>query len=292
MWPETGPDFRHMVERISRPPWRPRDHLVMGGAFARAEARGKRTRAGCDCGYDLDGRLAALHGIGGFKDERRLLAAHQLDIDFRQQLRIEQRPMLRAVAVVDPVAPAKRVERIRPHGVLAPGDRQRVDDAPRLDRRQAKAAELRIEEADIEIRVVRNEHGALEKLDELRADVGKGGLVGKVGAADAVHRLRFRVDRAPLRIDEKMVGASGRKAVDELDRTELNDPVGGRVEARRLGVEDYLAHDSAPLSELQRIGSQLQAQRGAAASFSTSSERRRSATALLAASMPLPVSMT
>ena len=63
--------------------------------------------------------------------ERALLAADQLEIDFRQQLGIEQRAVLGAMAVVDAVAAAKRVERVRPHRVLAARDRQRVDDAVR-----------------------------------------------------------------------------------------------------------------------------------------------------------------
>ena len=76
--------------------------------------------------------LSLLPGRGCWmisKSERGLLAADQLEIDFGQQFGIEQRAVLGAVAVVDAIAAAERIERIRAHRMLAAGQRQRVDDA-------------------------------------------------------------------------------------------------------------------------------------------------------------------
>jgi hypothetical protein len=96
--------------------------------------------------FDLADVLAALRRRGcAVEDECRLLAADQLDIDFGQQLRIEQGAMLGAPCVVDAVAPAERVERIGGHRVFAA--RQRLDDTAIVDDRMTQPPEFDIEEA-------------------------------------------------------------------------------------------------------------------------------------------------
>ena len=121
--------------------------------------------------------LPARGSLDDLQAERRLLAADQLDIDFGQQLGIEQRAVLGAVAVVDAVAPAERVERIRPHRMLAAGQRQRVDDAVRIDRRVAEPRELGIDEGDVEAGIVGDQLGAVDEGQELLGDLVEGRLV-------------------------------------------------------------------------------------------------------------------
>ena len=70
----------------------------------------------------------------GAQIKTRLLTADKLQIDLRQQLRIEQGAVPGACGIVDAVAFAERVEAIRPGRMLAAGERQRVDDAVGGDR--------------------------------------------------------------------------------------------------------------------------------------------------------------
>ena len=146
-------------------------------------------------------RSAAVSAAVLSRTERGLLAADQLDIDLGQQLRIEQRAVLGAMAVVDAIAAAERVERIRSHRMLAPGQRQRVDDAARIDRRLAEAVKLGIDEAHVEAGIVGDQLGAVDEGEKLVGNVRKRRLADKIGVADAVHGQRFRMDRAALRID-------------------------------------------------------------------------------------------
>ena len=62
-------------------------------------------------GLDHDSRFLNDHDATGGDVERRLPAADQFDIDFRQQLGVEQRAMLGAARIVDVEALAQCVER-------------------------------------------------------------------------------------------------------------------------------------------------------------------------------------
>ena len=75
--------------------------------------------------------------------ERRLPAADHLDIDFGEKLGVEQRAVFGAVRIVDAVAAAERIERVRAHRVLAAGKRQRVRHQVVGDRRQGRAGQIR-----------------------------------------------------------------------------------------------------------------------------------------------------
>ena len=83
----------------------------MGGTLLLAEARGQGDGT-------LLGNLGCNHGCSlfrdrrGFEDECGLPAADQLEIDFREQFRVEQGTVLGTLAVVDAIAPAERVEAV------------------------------------------------------------------------------------------------------------------------------------------------------------------------------------
>src|SRR5690606_16388313 len=108
----------------------------------------------------------------------------------------------------------------------------------------AKPLQLGIDEPDVEERVVGDQHRPVDKLDETLCNLAERRFTDQVGIGDAVHRQRFRIDRPAFGIDELVEGATGRKAVDELDTADLDDSVDPAVEARCLGVEDDLAHQS------------------------------------------------
>ena len=78
--------------------------------------------------------------------------------------------------------------------MFALGYRQRVDDAILVDRRLAEPLQLRIDEGDVEAGIVGDQVRAVDEGDELVGYVGEGRLVGEVGRADAVDRLRLRMD--------------------------------------------------------------------------------------------------
>src|SRR5690349_12221095 len=91
--------------------------------------------------HDFDDLLGPLGG----ELQADLQAAAQLDIDLRQQLGVEQCAVLYAVAAVDAVASAQRIERMLGSRMPAAGDRQRVDHPLERKLRMAADAELEIE---------------------------------------------------------------------------------------------------------------------------------------------------
>ena len=95
-------------------------------AFLGRQPRGKRHRP-----FAHDDRLAgdAVRRGGLRQNELRLPGADQLDIDFGQELGIEQRAMLGAAGIVDRVAHAQIVEPVRSARMLAARKQQRIDHA-------------------------------------------------------------------------------------------------------------------------------------------------------------------
>src|SRR5690606_2174799 len=134
---------------------------------------------------DLD---RGVHGLGGQR-EADLAAAGKLDVDLREQLGIEQRAVQHAVAAIDPVARAQRVERMLGPRVPPPRERQRVDHPLERYGGLSARAELVIEEAEIELRIVRNERRFAEKLQQVVDVVGKALLVGEEGVAEPMDLL-------------------------------------------------------------------------------------------------------
>jgi hypothetical protein len=175
--------------------------------------------------------------------ERRLAAAHG-EVDVREDARIEQRAVQVAARVVHLVALAERVQAVALPGMQAPRERQRVEHAADVGDRPAGARErqLRVEEADVEFRIVDDELGALDEREELPRDVREARLRGQELAGDAVHGERRRLDLA-LGPQVALPGAAARPPVQELDAADLDDAVAlGHLEARGFGVEDDLAH--------------------------------------------------
>src|SRR5690606_13570755 len=90
----------------------------------------------------------------GLQPEPDLAGSGQLDIDLGQQRRIEQCPMPGAMAPVDSVTTAQRVERMLGPRVPPPGERQRIDHTAGLYRPNPGDAEFRIDESEIEDRIM------------------------------------------------------------------------------------------------------------------------------------------
>ena len=100
--------------------------------------------------------------------------------------------------VVDVVALAERVEAVALARVHLPRERQRVDHRaevahPACGARQA--LQLRIEESDVECRVVDDELRAVDELEQLVDDLREARLLREELVGDAVH-LAARRDRS------------------------------------------------------------------------------------------------
>ncbi|ENN84312.1 hypothetical protein RHSP_20941 [Rhizobium freirei PRF 81] len=238
------------------------DQRGMGGKFFPAQPARQRTGPRQNIGNDIL-RLIALtrtsrRAIGAAETKRSLTAADHLDIDFGQQFGVEQRSVLGAMRIVDAVAPAERIQRIRTHGVLTPGHGQRVDHHIRQDRRPAEPCELRIDEAHIEGGVVGDPFGVAEEFENLIRNGFEGWFVLQRFIGDAVDGKRIRMHFAVARIDIEMQCLAGREMVDELDAADFDDTVRLVVEARGFRIENDFAHvGSAFLSLALLLASQI-----------------------------------
>ena len=215
----------------------------MGNNLGFTQARGKRRGARPD--RPADGRAARaviLFGDVRREPERGLLAADKFDIDLGQQLGVEKRAVLGAPAVVDPIARAERIERIRTGRMAPPGELQRIEHLLVADRRQAEALELHVDEAHVERRIVDDQRRIPDEIHEIVGEVGEEGLVGQkfLGQAVDVEGLRRHV---ALWIDVDVIGLARGNVVHQLDAADLHQPVAAaRVKAGRFGIEHDLAH--------------------------------------------------
>ena len=104
--------------------------------------------------------------------------------------------------------------------------------------------QLRVQERDVERRVVNDQLRAADELDQLVDDVGEARLLREEFVGDAVHLLRAAVDFA-VGPQVTMERAAGLAPIDQLDAADFDDAMALlRLEARGFGVEDDLAHDA------------------------------------------------
>ena len=191
---------------------------------------------GCPVGPATRPRLAQFQGT---------LAARHGEIDIGQDARVDQGAVQLAAGIVDPVALAERIEAVALPGVDLARERKRVEHAAEVvDGRvlALQATDLRVQETDIEGRVVDHELGARDEIEELRRHLGEARFPREALAREAVHRKRSLVAVA-VGVEVTMEHATGQAATDDLHAADLDDAVTrGDLEARRLRVEDDLAH--------------------------------------------------
>src|SRR5688572_8467917 len=226
---------RGPVDRLQRT-------LVRGQlGLAGADDRDADSAARYRCRRDRRARA----GRGGVESERGLAAAHR-EVHVREDARVEQRPVQVTAGIVDAVALAERIEVVALARVHAPRERERVADSAviRDARCAAGGGQLGIEEADVELRIVDHEFGALHECQEFIRDVGECGLRREELVGDSVDREGPRLYLA-VRPQVAMPVLSGRTPVPELDTADLDDAVTlGDFESGGFSVEDDLAHGS------------------------------------------------
>ena len=178
--------------------------------------------------------------LGDFAEHQRRLTARHREIDVEKDLRVEQCAVQLAMRVVDVVALAERVEAVALARVHLPRERQRVDHRQRSPIRRAAARQtlqLRIEESDIECRVVDDELRAVHELEQLVDDLREARLLREERVGDAVHILRGAIDR-PVRAQVAVKAPAGLAAIDQLDAADLDDAMSLlRLQPRGFGVE-------------------------------------------------------
>src|SRR6202043_870219 len=83
------------------------------------------------------------------QDELCLPRFYELEVDFRQELGVQQGAVLGAAAGVDAIAGAEIIQAIGTGGMLAPRQDECIDEALASDRNLSRAFELGIQKAEI-----------------------------------------------------------------------------------------------------------------------------------------------
>ena len=205
--------------------------------------RGTSGTSRCRRGISPEPPAAAVAGFGR-QDQLRLPRPDQVDIDFGQQLGVEQCAVLGAAGIIDRIARAEIVEAIRHAGMLAPRQQQRVDQPVAHDHRPLDAIEFGIDKADIERRVVNHQRRIADEFQEVFDHFGEQRLVGEELAGKAMH-IEGLGRHVPLGIDVAVKRLPCRHAVEYLDTADFDQPVAPqRVEAGGFGIENDFAHES------------------------------------------------
>src|SRR5690349_16567775 len=170
-------------------------------------------------------RFGDAHGTRlGDEAETDLAASGQLDIDLRQQLRVEECAVLHALAAVDPEANAERIEAVLGAGMPGPRQRQRIDHPAQRHAGPAGALELEIQKAKVEGRIVGDERRILDEVEELVRLLRKARFVRQEQVAEPVHFLRFERHVA-LGIEVGMEVPPSLDPVEDLDAADLDHPI-------------------------------------------------------------------
>src|SRR5689334_6896170 len=155
------------------------------------------------------------------------------------------------------------IEAVRTGWIAPAREHQRVDQPVALHERLLAALELRVEEAEIKHRVVRDQRRVGDKRDELFANVAEQRLVLEKLGGKAMH-LECLVRHVALRVDVGVKRLAGREPIHQLNTAYLDQPIAlVRIEACGLGVEDDLAHFLSSSSPGLTRRSSLGAQGGA-----------------------------
>ena len=149
---------------------------------------------------------------GAGQREARLTAADQLEIDLRQELRVQQGAMLVPRRGVDAETLAQRVEIGRRTRELAPCERHRVERPLGGKRRAVERRQLRVEELEVETRAVDHQFAVGEELEEGLDDIAERRHIGEEGIGEAVD-LEGLLRHLALGVDIGLVDPAGRQVV-------------------------------------------------------------------------------
>jgi len=209
---------RHHPEELGRP-------IVCHG-IATARLRSRRSQR------NLETVLATCHG----------------QIDIGQQLRVEQCAMQGTVRVGNAITLAKRIERITPSGMHLSGQCQRIHHrrGPLAKSTHAQPAKFGIKKADIERRVMDEDLGARDKINQALRDLREHRLVAQSLAAQSVHRQRPFINVA-FRIEVKVQRPAAWPTINQFNTADFDDAVPVlSAEAGGLGIKNDLSRGHVP----------------------------------------------
>src|SRR5258706_9907565 len=175
-----------------------------------------------------------------------LLATRHREVALGEEAGIEQRAVHGAVGIVHEVALAQRIERVLPAGMQLACKGQRIGDLGDVLRELAEpgAAELEIQELDVELGVMDDQLGAGDEIQELLRHLGEFRLGAQVFERHAVYPGRAQVDVA-LGVEVSVELPLADVAREDLYTADFDDAVAELgVEAGGFGIKDYLARHS------------------------------------------------
>ena len=170
----------------------------------------------------------------------RALPAGHCQIDFGQQSRVEQRTVQFTMRVVDAIALAQRIETRPLARMQLLGHRHRVGHLAKLGDplRSSRPLELGVQKADVKRRVVNDDLGTPEQLDEHVGNLSEARLVGQKRRGQSVN-LECAGIAVAVGIEVPAVLAD-KPAPTQLDAADLDDPVISGFESCGFGVENDL----------------------------------------------------
>ena len=95
------------------------------------------------------------------------MPTNQLDIDFGQQLTVEQRTMLNTGRVIDLIPSTQSVQAVWATGMLAPRNCQSIDHPIPRDERTFDLLEFPVQEPQVETGIVNKKRRIVDERDEL-----------------------------------------------------------------------------------------------------------------------------
>ena len=181
-------------------------------------------------------------GRGNHHVEADLPPAGQLDIDLRKQRSIEERAMPDPVAAVHTIARAQRIETMLGTRMPCLGHRQRVDHPRHRNVKPPAIAELGIQKAKVEHRIVGDQRAIAQKIEQILDRVFKIGFVGQKCVAQSVN-LFGNAGHCHAGIEIGVIGYARFDTIHELYASDFDDPVALLgVEASGFGIEYNFAH--------------------------------------------------
>ena len=158
------------------------------------------------------------------KAEIGLFAAHQFDIDFRQNFRVEQSAMLCTAGIVDIVTLTQRIKTVGAERIFTPRQNKCVDNALRIERFILLALQFGIQKAEIETRIMSDEFRVSNELEKLVNDFGEFRLVFQKISRETMHAERG-IGHIALGVQITMKGLACRNEIDQFDTANFNDAI-------------------------------------------------------------------
>jgi hypothetical protein len=200
--------------------------------------RGGRTGRGWPATVGADRRHDRLRD----QTQADLAAAHQLDINLREQLRVEQRAVMDAMRAVDAVARAERVERMLGARMPLSRERERVDHPRQADGIAAAPLQLAVEKAEVEPGIMRDQRRVGDEVEQVLHRMVKRRVLRQEFDAQSMHARRL-LGHVAFGMKVGVEDAARLDPVDELDAADLHHPVAAReTQSGGFGVEHDLPH--------------------------------------------------